>query len=85
MTLPSPAHRWHGRDPTAWIGWAFGLAFAALALTPGFVLGTGPLWRHLTGDGAQHEIGWFYFARDAWRFPLFAIGNYHLPEARTSR
>jgi len=64
----------------AWLAWAFGLLFAALTLTPDYVLGAGPYWQNLFGDVAKGEIGWFHYARDAWRFPLLAIGNMHQPE-----
>lgn len=68
---------WHG---TTWFALAFGLVFAALSLSPDYVLGHGPYWQALFGDVAKGEIGWFYYARDAWRWPLFAAANYHLPE-----
>lgn len=76
--FPDIAQRHHG--PMTYLRWAFGLIFVALTLTPTFISGRGPFWRNLEGDAAQHEIGWFYYARDVWRFPLFAIGNYHQPE-----
>lgn len=58
----------------------FGVLFVALTVTSAFVIGSGPFWDAMPTDAAAAEIGWFYYARDAWRFPLFAIGNYHLPE-----
>jgi hypothetical protein len=57
-----------------------GVAFAAATVSLAFVFGHGPFWDAMPTDAAAAEIGWFYYARDAWRFPLFAIGNYHLPE-----
>lgn len=58
----------------------FALLFVALSLTVGYIVGTGAAWTHLAGDTAQGQIGWFYFARDAWHFPLFDIRSYNLPE-----
>jgi hypothetical protein len=66
-----------------WLAWAsvpLGLAFAAATVSLAFVFGHGPFWDAMPTDATAAEIGWFYYARDAWRFPLFAIGNYHLPE-----
>ena len=63
-----------------WVALAFGIVFAALSLDPGYVSGRGPYWSAQLGDVAKGEIGWFYYARDAWRFPLFDIGTYHYPE-----
>lgn len=63
-----------------WFALAFGFAFAALGLAPGYVSGSGAYWQALIGDPAKGEIGWYYYARDVWRFPLYAIGNYHYPE-----
>jgi len=57
-----------------------GLVLAALTLDAGYVAGTGAYWQTQLGDPAKGEIGWFYYARDAWRFPLLAIGNTHYPE-----
>lgn len=59
---------------------AIGVLFAALTLAPGYVAGTGAYWQSLVGDAAKGEIGWFYYARDAWHFPLFAIPAYNVPE-----
>lgn len=68
------------RSPGVWIGWAFGIAFAALTLDPAYVVGKGPYWDAPVGDVAKGEIGWFYYARDSWRFPVFDIATYHYPE-----
>ncbi len=68
------------RSPGVWIGWAFGIAFAALTLDPAYVVGNGPYWDAPVGDVAKGEIGWFYYARDGWRFPVFDIATYHYPE-----
>lgn len=68
------------RSPTVWIGWVFGLVFAALTLDPAYIVGKGPYWDALVGDVAKGEIGWFYYARDGWRFPIFDIATYHYPE-----
>lgn len=69
-----------GAARLAWLALAFGLVFAALSLDPGYVSGGGAYWQALVGDPAKGEIGWYYYARDVWRFPLLAIGNYHYPE-----
>jgi hypothetical protein len=69
-----------GRSSSVWIGWAFGFVFAALTLDPAYVVGKGPYWDAPTGDVAKGEIGWFYYARDGWRFPIFDIATYHYPE-----
>ena len=63
-----------------WIARIFGLVFAALTLDPSYVTGRGPYWDAPVGDIAKGEIGWFYYARDSWRFPIFDIGTYHYPE-----
>jgi hypothetical protein len=68
------------RVALGWIALALGLVFAALTLTGGYVSGGGTYWIAPGGDAAKGEIGWFYYARDAWRFPLLDIGNYHAPE-----
>lgn len=68
------------RGRLAWMAFAIGFAFAALSLAPGYVSGRGPYWDALLGDVAKGEIGWFYYARDAWHFPLFRIDTYHAPE-----
>ena len=60
--------------------WVFGLVFAALTLDPAYVIGTGPYWDAPVGDIAKGEIGWFYYARDSWHFPIFDIATYHYPE-----
>lgn len=59
---------------------AIGLVLAATTLDRGYVAGSGPYWQSQLGDPAKGEIGWFYYARDAWRFPLLDIGNTHYPE-----
>lgn len=70
-----------------WCGWICtalivlaAIGFSASSLDLRYVDGTGPYWRGPPGDAAQGQIAWFYYARDAWRFPLTAIGSYHLPE-----
>ncbi|HKE48669.1 MAG TPA: DUF6311 domain-containing protein [Rhodanobacteraceae bacterium] len=68
------------RRSRAWIAWVFGFVFAALSLDAGYVTGRGAYWQAQLGDAAKGEIGWFYYARDAWRFPLFDIETYHYPE-----
>jgi hypothetical protein len=64
----------------SWIALVLGVVFAMLSLDTGYVAGTGPYWNAQIGDPAKGEIGWFYYARDVWRFPLFDIGTYHDPE-----
>lgn len=59
---------------------AIAVGFAAATLSIGFVTGTGDFWRLLQGDVADAQIGWFYYARDMWQFPVFYVGNYHQPE-----
>lgn len=54
--------------------------FAIATVPLGFIAGTGDFWNMPAGDAAAGQIGWFYYARDSWRFPLLDIGNYHLPE-----
>ncbi len=56
------------------------LLFVFFTFTPSYITGTGPAWLHLSGDVAQGQIGWWYFAHDAWHFPLFDVRNYNLPE-----
>ena len=68
------------RVRAVWVALAFGLVFAALSLSPDYVAGRGPYWSAPLGDVAKGEIGWFYYARDAWRFPLFDTESYHQPE-----
>lgn len=57
-----------------------GLLFVAATLDFWFVAGSGQFWLTPSGDVADAQIGWFYYARDLWRFPLFFVGNYHHPE-----
>ncbi|HET7924237.1 MAG TPA: DUF6311 domain-containing protein, partial [Rhodanobacteraceae bacterium] len=80
MQENSAARALRVRSPALWIGWLFGFVFAALTLDPAYVVGKGPYWDALTGDVAKGEIGWFYYARDDWRFPIFDIATYHYPE-----
>ena len=63
-----------------WFALAFGGLFAALTLSPGYVSGHGAYWQIQYGDPGKGEIGWFYYARDHWRFPLFDARNTHYPE-----
>src|SRR5262245_42723806 len=56
------------------------ILFPLTTFAVGFICGTGDYWNTPVGDVADAQIGWFYYARDAWRFPLFLVGNYHLPE-----
>ncbi|MET0226869.1 MAG: DUF6311 domain-containing protein [Dokdonella sp.] len=64
----------------AWLAFVCGLLFAALTLSGDYVLGGGAYWTLPFGDAAKGEIGWFYYARDTWQFPLFATSAYHTPE-----
>lgn len=57
-----------------------GLLLAVLTLDRDYVSGDGAYWQSQLGDPAKGEIGWFYYARDAWRFPLFDARNTHYPE-----
>lgn len=57
-----------------------GLVLAAWTLDGEYIKGTGAYWQSQLGDPAKGEIGWFYYARDTWRFPLFDAGNTHYPE-----
>ncbi len=66
-----------------WLAVLLGVAFALLGLTPGYIAGSGPYWQQPSGDTATAQIGWQYYARDEWRWPLFAVGNYHDPEGST--
>jgi hypothetical protein len=59
---------------------AIAVVFVAATLSLGFVTGTGDFWHLLRGDVADAQIGWFYYARDVWHFPVFYVGNYHQPE-----
>jgi len=77
-TEGSATARW--RLSHLWIARIFGLVFAALTLDPSYITGRGPYWDAPVGDIAKGEIGWFYYARDSWRFPVFDIGTYHYPE-----
>ncbi|MEO8012350.1 MAG: DUF6311 domain-containing protein [Dokdonella sp.] len=57
-----------------------GCLLAAMTLDRDYVSGHGRYWQSQLGDPAKGEIGWFYYARDAWRFPLFDSRNTHYPE-----
>jgi len=70
----------HSRLSHLWIARIFAFAFALLTLDPSYITGRGPYWDAPVGDVAKGEIGWFYYARDAWRFPIFDIETYHYPE-----
>ena len=64
----------------SWLAFALGVLCAALTLDTRYVSGTGAYWDAQLGDIAKGEIGWFHYARDPWRFPVFDVGNYHYPE-----
>jgi len=68
------------RRPLTWLALLFGLVFATLTLNAAYVRGTGAYWDAQLGDVAKGEIGWFYYARDNWRFPVFDNKNTHYPE-----
>ncbi len=57
-----------------------GMLLAAFTLDRDYVSGKGVYWQSQLGDPAKGEIGWFYYARDDWRFPLFDSRNTHYPE-----
>lgn len=80
VAKPSARYGSEARAWTTWLALAFGLLFAAASLSPGYVSGKGAYWQTLAGDAATGQIGWFYFARDAWHFPLLATNAYHTPE-----
>lgn len=63
-----------------WIAALFGVAFALLTFTPGFVAGTGPYFEQPRGDIAGGQIGWRYYAREDWHFPLFGVEGHNQPE-----
>ncbi|HUD43857.1 MAG TPA: hypothetical protein VMR06_17870 [Dokdonella sp.] len=74
----SPSDR--GGKALIWMISLTAILFVVMSLSPGYLMGSGPFWQQLSGDAAQGQIGWFYFARDEWRWPLLATGNYNLPE-----
>lgn len=76
----SPARDLRGRWIFAALIVLAALDFSLASLDLGYIGGAGPYWRAPAGDVAQGQIAWFYYARDAWRWPITAIGNYHLPE-----
>ena len=88
MDARIPAHPNPATSPSAsrsprWmfgLALAFGVVFAALTLAPGYIGGGGAYWQNQYGDPGKGEIGWFYYARDDWRFPLFDTHNTHYPE-----
>ena len=47
------------------------LAFSLASLDLGYTSGMGSYWRAPAGDVAQGQIAWFYYARDAWRWPIY--------------
>ncbi len=59
----------------------------ALTIFPwGFISGVGPFWDHpqlWDLDRAQALIGWRYFARDGWHFPIFHVPALSYPEGTT--
>ena len=59
---------------------ALAMVFVLLSLHRGFIAGTGDYWQRLSGDPATAQIGWLYYARDAWRWPVFFADNFHAPE-----
>jgi hypothetical protein len=60
-----------------------GIAFAWMSSGRGYIAGDGPFWQFPQGDAATGQIGWQYYARDDWRWPIFAVENYHAPEGST--
>jgi len=59
---------------------AAALAFVFSSLSTGFISGKGVFWDRPAGDPGTAQIGWLYYAHDDWRWPLFAVRNYHYPE-----
>lgn len=57
-----------------------GIAFALLTFTPDYIAGSGPYWKQPAGDMAGGQIGWQYYAREDWHFPLFAVEGHNQPE-----
>jgi len=57
-----------------------GVAFAATMFDAAFVAGTGDYWTRPYGDRITNVIGSLYYARDAWRFPLFYVPALGFPE-----
>jgi len=55
-------------------------AFVLSTLSPGFITGKGAFWERPGGDVGTGLVGWINYAHDDWRWPIFAIRNYHYPE-----
>jgi hypothetical protein len=56
------------------------VAFVFSTLSTGFISGNGAFWERPGGDVGTGLIGWINYAHDDWRWPIFAIRNYHYPE-----
>lgn len=59
---------------------ALGLAVCFGIYDVSFVLGTSPFWQAPHADQMQALTGWYGFAHDAWRFPLFDVKTLRYPQ-----
>jgi Family of unknown function (DUF6311) len=62
------------------IAFLIGLAYALLTFGWQFFLSRGPYWDQPLGDMITHEIGRLYYIGDEWRFPLFYVPKFGVPE-----
>lgn len=76
VSISRPSRQWLLRGLVA----VAAIAFCLSSLHRGFISGTGEFWERLAGDPATAQIGWLYYARDDWRWPVFDVRNYHYPE-----
>ncbi len=71
------------RASVPFAAFVIGALYATWIFDWGFLSGHGPYWDHpqlWDLDRAQALIGWRYFAKDAWRFPLFFVPSLAYPE-----
>lgn len=59
---------------------ALGLAVCLIVYDLSFVMGTSPFWQAPSADQMQALTGWYGFAHDAWRFPLFDVKTLRYPQ-----
>jgi hypothetical protein len=67
-----------GRYSTVLIGGSFGLVWFILVFGPSILNRRALSWI-MQGDGAQHVLGWLFFRREPWSWPVGAVPSFPHP------
>ncbi len=59
---------------------AIGIAYSYSIFSHGFLLGENLYWADVVSDRAANLIGYLYFLKDEWRWPLFYVPTLSMPE-----